>query len=581
MSASLSEHLPLLAGAPDGVKKLRGLILELAVRGKLVPQDPSDEPASELLKRIAAEKARLVAEGTCKKPKANPLDDAESPIFNIAPGWDSAPLGDVVDIIRGITFPSSEKSKTPEAGRVRCLRTSNVQDKIEWGDILYIRSEFVSRNDQTLCPNDIVMSMANSRELVGKVALVENQLTEPATFGGFLGVLRPHLILPRFVMAFLRAPTVRSSLIDSASQTTNIANISLAKLRPLSFPIPPLAEQHRIVAKVDELMALCDRMEAEQADAEAAHVTLVQTLLGTLTQSRDAAELAANWQRLSQHFDTLFTTEASLDALKRTILQLAVMGKLVPQDPKDEPASELLKRIAAEKARLVVEGKIKKDKLLADIETDGLYALPASWRWASLGSLVKLMDAGWSPACHETPSQDDDTWGVLKTTAVQTLKYLEHENKELPANLDPRPECEVSAGDILITRAGPKNRVAISCLVEKTRPRLIISDKIIRFHLVDGGISDKFVALCLNAGATAEHLEKSKSGMAVSQMNISQDKLRLAPIPVCSPIEQHRIVATVDKLIALCNNLKTDLAESRARQARLATTLIESALQAA
>lgn len=140
VSVSLSEHLPLLAEAPDGIKKLRGLILELAVRGKLVPQDPSDEPASELLKRIAAEKARLVAEGTCKKPKANPLDDAESPIFNIAPGWDSAPLGDVVDIIRGITFPSSEKSKTPEAGRVRCLRTSNVQDKIEWGDILYIRS---------------------------------------------------------------------------------------------------------------------------------------------------------------------------------------------------------------------------------------------------------------------------------------------------------------------------------------------------------------------------------------------------------------------------------------------------------
>ena len=124
------------------------------------------------------------------------------------------------------------------------------------------------------------------------------------------------------------------------------------------FPLP-LAEQHRIVAKVDELMALCDRLEAEQADAGAAHARLVATLLGTLTQSTDAAELAANWQRLAEHFDTLFTTEASLDALKQTILQLAVMGKLVPQDPNDEPASELLKRIAKERARLEADGKLQ------------------------------------------------------------------------------------------------------------------------------------------------------------------------------------------------------------------------------
>ena len=122
------------------------------------------------------------------------------------------------------------------------------------------------------------------------------------------------------------------------------------------FPLPPLAEQHRIVAKVDELMALCDRLEVEQADAANAHTTLVHTLLGTLARSRDAPELAATWQRLSQSFDTLFSTEASLEALKKTILQLAVMGKLVPQDPNDEPASELLKRIAKERARVEDEG---------------------------------------------------------------------------------------------------------------------------------------------------------------------------------------------------------------------------------
>ncbi len=133
------------------------------------------------------------------------------------------------------------------------------------------------------------------------------------------------------------------------------------------MPIPPLAEQHRIVAKVDELMALCDQLEAQHSNAADAHEQLVSHLLGTLTQSQSAEDFSANWQRIAAHFDTLFSTEASIDALKQTLLQLAVMGKLVPQDPNDEPASELLKRIQAEKTRLIAEGKIKKDKPLAAI----------------------------------------------------------------------------------------------------------------------------------------------------------------------------------------------------------------------
>jgi|CXWL01.1.fsa_nt_gi type I restriction enzyme S subunit len=227
-----------------GIKKLRELILELAVRGKLVPQDPNDEPAGELLKRIQVEKAKLIAEGKIKKDKPlPPISDEEKP-FELPQGWAYSCLGDSVEIIRGITFPGSEKSKVPDKGRIACLRTSNIQDQIEWDDLLYIGEEFVSREDQFLMPRDIVMSMANSRELVGKVALVGEEIPQKTSFGGFLGVLRPFLIEPRFVMSLLRTPHTREELIDSASQTTNIANISLAKLRPLFFAIPPLSEQN-------------------------------------------------------------------------------------------------------------------------------------------------------------------------------------------------------------------------------------------------------------------------------------------------------------------------------------------------
>ncbi|MDG3087279.1 hypothetical protein P7F88_14810 [Vibrio hannami] len=300
---------------------------------------------------------------------------------------------------------------------------------------------------------------------------------------------------------------------------------------------PPSDEQHRIVAKVDELMALCDQLEQQTEASIEAHQVLVTTLLDTLTNSADADELMQSWARISEHFDTLFTTEESIDQLKQTILQLAVMGKLVPQDPSDEPAAELLKRIAEEKAQLVKEKKIKKQKALPPISEDEKpFELPSGWEWCHLNSLISEMDAGWSPACPPEASPNHETWGVLKTTAVQNMEYREYENKVLSSSKEPRPQYEVKNGDILITRAGPKNRVGVSCLVQTTRPKLMISDKIIRFHLIELGMSNNFVSLCLNAGATSEYLESSKSGMAESQMNISQDKLKMAPIPL-PPLE--------------------------------------------
>lgn len=261
--------------------------------------------------------------------------------------------------------------------------------------------------------------------------------------------------------------------------------------------------------------------------------------------------------------------------LRELILDLAVRGKLVPQDPDDEPAAVLLEQIAAEKAQLIKDKKIKKDKLLKSISNEHeVFDLPQSWQWVNLQELITVMDAGWSPACSPEPSPSNDDWGVLKTTAVQTLHYKEHENKTLPNIREPKPQYEVKAGDILITRAGPKNRVGVSCLVESTRPRLMISDKIIRFHLVEVGVSERFISLCLNAGPTAEYLESAKSGMAESQMNISQDKLKVAPIPLCPLNEQYRIVAKVDELVLLCDQLEQQTETSIDAHAALVEVLL-------
>lgn len=151
---------------------------------------------------------------------------------------------------------------------------------------------------------------------------------------------------------------------------TSIPAINQSVIGSIPIALPSLKMQEKILSYVITLMSLCDQLELHSLTSLDAHQQLVETLLTTLTDSQNADQLAENWSRISEHFDTLFTTEASIDALKQTILQLAVMGKLVPQDPNDEPASELLKRIAQEKAQLVKDGKMKKQKPLPPISDE-------------------------------------------------------------------------------------------------------------------------------------------------------------------------------------------------------------------
>ncbi|EKO3893052.1 restriction endonuclease subunit S [Vibrio metschnikovii] len=560
-----------------GIKKLRELILELAVRGKLVPQDPNDEPASVLLERIAAEKAQLVKEKKIKKQKDLPaISDDELP-YLIPENWEWCRLD---DICFGITSGSTPpKSSFNESEGIPYLKVYNIRDqKVDFDykpQFVDIECHLTKLKRSCLYPGDVIMNIVGPP--LGKVAIISNDYPE-WNCNQAITFFRPiETALNTYIYTYLRAGTFLKAidLIGTAGQD----NISVTKSRSILLPTPPLKEQHRIVAKVDELMALCDQLEQQTEASIEAHQVLVTTLLDTLTNSADADELMQNWARISEHFDTLFTTEESIDQLKQTILQLAVMGKLVPQNPSDEPAAELLKRIAEEKAQLVKEKKIKKQKALPPIaEDEKPFELPSGWEWCHLNSLISEMDAGWSPACPPEASPNHETWGVLKTTAVQSMEYREYENKVLSPSKEPRPQYEVKNGDILITRAGPKNRVGVSCLVQTTRPKLMISDKIIRFHLIELGMSNNFVSLCLNAGATSVYLESAKSGMAESQMNISQDKLKMAPIPLPPIREQTLIVKKVEELIDLCDKLKLSLEKGKHAHFQFTDSVIEQAV---
>lgn len=556
-----------------GIKKLRELILELAVRGKLVPQDTNDEPASILLERIATKKLQLLKERQIRKQEKQPvITDSEKP-FYIPDGWEWVRLGEVIEVVRGITFPASEKSKVIEEGRIACLRTTNIQDRIEWDDMLYVRREFVTRDEQFIRAKDIVMSTANSRELVGKVAIVENEPDVQTAFGGFLTVLRPILLDPYFVMVLLRTPVSRNALIDSASQTTNIANISIGKLNPLILTVPPLAEQHRIVAKVDELMILCDLLEQQQTYNIETHQAMVETLLGTLTSVVSPQELAEAWTRISKHFDILFTSEHSIDQLKQTILQLAVMGKLVSQDPDDEPASMLIGKIAKEKERLFKEGKIKKQETLPVINEDEKpFELPEGWVWVRLGEIVhirggKRISNGYQLLSTPTPyiyiRVSDMKDGSIDDS---DLKYIDE------VMYSKISQYIITKDDIYMTIVGAT--IGKCGLVPDKFDGMNLTENAAR--LTPYIVSKTYLYKVLSASFCQDQFIDKTKQVGVQKMALN--RLASTIFPLTPLAEQHRIVAKVDEVMALCDALKARLADAQATQNHLADAIVEQAV---
>ncbi|HEI8933365.1 TPA: restriction endonuclease subunit S [Citrobacter freundii] len=557
-----------------GIKKLRELILELAVRGKLVPQDPNDEPASVLLERIAAEKAELVKQGKIKKPKPLPEISEEEKPFELPEGWEWTTLNTLAEINPKIDVSDDEQD-------ISFVPMPLITTKFDGSHDFEVRKwKEVKKGYTHFANGDIAIAKITPCFENSKAAIFSGLKNNVGVGTTELHVARPYSqsVNQQYLLLNFKSPcflkTGESQMTGSAGQKRVPRNF----FENYPLPFPPAQEQERIVNNFTQLMILCDQLEQHSLTSLDAHQQLVDTLLTTLTDSQNADELAENWARISEHFDTLFTTEASIDALKQTILQLAVMGKLVPQDPNDEPASELLKRIAQEKAQLVKDGKMKKQKPLPPIsDEEKPFELPDGWEWRRLGELIESIDAGWSPACSSEPAAPGE-WGVLKTTAVQSLEYREYENKSLPENKSPRPQLEVKAGDILITRAGPKNRVGISCLVEKTRENLMISDKIIRFHLISEDISAKYISLCLNYGVTSLYLENSKSGMAESQMNISQDILKMAPVAIPTTHEQLKIIDKINEMMDYFIILKNKIQSAQQTQLHLADALTDVAI---
>lgn len=549
-----------------GIKKLRELILELAVRGKLVPQDPNDEPASELLKRIQAEKARLVKEGKIRKgqPLQAIADDEVG--FELPGGWHWIRLGQLGDWGAGATPLRSV--------------SSYYGGDMPWFKSGELNSDFIESSEETVSelalqecslrlnvPGDVLIAMYGAT--IGKASILKVKATTNQAVCActpFAGLFNRYLLL------LLKA--MRSNFVGQGAGGAQ-PNISREKIIATVAALPPEAEQHRIVAKVDELMALCDQLETQHNNATDAHEKLVSHLLGTLTQSRDAADFNASWQRIAEHFDTLFTTENSIDALKQSLLQLAVMGKLVPQDSNDEPASELLKRIQAEKAKLIAAGKIKKEKPLPPISDEEMSLdLPNGWWWIRFNDLA---NAAYPISYGVLVPGMDEKGGVpfVRIADLDLSNPPAKPEKSISKEVDAQySRTRLEGGEILMGVVGSVGKLGVA---PKSWKGANIARAICRIKVCDILCRD-FVVVLLQSRFMQHSFIGDTRTLAQPTLNVGL--IRLAPTPIPPVAEQRRIVSKFNELMALCDQLKSRITDSARLKQKLADALVEQAVSA-
>ena len=563
----LLSNLDLLATAPGGVARLRELILTLAVQGKLVPQDPADEPASVLLQKIRAEKDRLIAEGKIKRDKPLAAIAEEEKPFGLPQGWEWVRLFELLP-----DFQNGASSRGDVGGRpVTVLRLADIKNRrISLNDTRQIPIAESDIRKYQLREGDILITRVNgSADIVGQFNLCDTAV-DAIYCDHFIRMrVSAQWVEPTFLTLLSESSLMRQRVKELFITTAGQKTVNQGHIGSLRFALPPLAEQSRIVTRVEELMRLCDALEAKGQLEAAQHAQLVSTLLGALTASTTPEELADHWQRVAQHFDLLAGRPAAIDALEQTLLQLAVRGLLVPQDPTDEPASALLQKIRAEKDRLIATGQIKRDKPLPPItDEEKPFELPVGWEWVRLQQAYDVRDG-----THDTPKYQSTGFplvtsknlygGVLDLSDVKLISPADHE--QISAR------SRVNRDDILFAMIGSiGNPVIVDTDTEFSVKNVAL------FKYYAAALScPKYLLLVLQAEAAG--MKERAAGGVQSFISLGQLRSSVVALPPLS--EQSRIVSRVTALRRRCADLGQRLAERQSVQARLAEALVANNAQ--
>ncbi len=550
----IEQHFDTAFAAPDGGAKLRELILTLAMQGRLVEQYPNDSPASELLKEIETAKQRLVKAGKIKKPKALPPIKTEEVPYKLPQGWKWVRLGTVAEVNGGFAFKSSKYSNDG----VRVIRISDFDESGFKNDkiVRYPYSDNLSIF--SLEANNLLMAMTGGT--VGKSLLVKS-LPEQMVVNQRVATIKMATgVVPEFINGLIQTDLIQA-VIQKAKNSTN-DNISMGDITGFFVPLPPLPEQHRIVARIDQLMARCDALEKLRKEREekrlAVHAAAIRELLNA---SDDSA-----WHFIGQHFGQLYTVKENVAELRKAILQLAVMGRLVPQDPNDPPASELLKEIQAEKQRLIKEKKIKKPKPVPSIsQADEPFPIPDNWLWVRIIELAESIDYGTS----QKTCDDSSLIPVYRMGNIINGQLIDEGFKYIAPDTDELPRLFLQPNDILFNRTNSYELVGKSARYTGPVEHATFASYLIRVRLFDALLTPVFISQAMNAPYFRSTQIEPEIVQQCGQANFNGTKLSLCFVPLPPLSEQHRIVARIDQLMALCDALEQQIDAASGKQAAL------------
>ncbi|WP_319824425.1 restriction endonuclease subunit S [Thalassovita sp.] len=521
-----------------GIHKLRELILELAVRGKLVPQDERDEPAADLLARLKDQQANMFTEGVIKKPKPVARIDASETPFELPKNWTWC---------RVSQLGHDWGQKVPDTA-FTYIDVGAINK--EWGLVaepnVLSAKEAPSRARKIVRQGTVIYSTV--RPYLLNIAVITEEFDpEPIASTAFAIVHPFEGVMASYLYRYFRSPTF-VSYVEGCQ--TGIAYPAINDKQFFSglVPLPPTAEQHRIVAKVDELMELCDALERQAEGSLEAQQTLVEVCLSALTGSQTSGGLSHNWARLEANFETLFTTEESIDSLEQAIFDLAIKGALVEQSSEDEPASGFLSRNTP---NWRPDGKER--------------TLPSGWSVCTFGDLGDVTGGGTPSKSNPSFWNGDIPWVSPKDMKVDYIRdAIDKITEEAIAGSSAKL---IEAGSLLVVVRGMI--LAHSFPVAITEVPVAVNQDM---KAIDLGDLNPAYVLIMMKGMKKEFLsrvDRSTHGTC----KLVSEKLWSVELPIPPLAEQARIVEQVDLLIGICRSLRKQTNASRELARCLADTL--------
>ena len=556
------EKFDLFAAAPDAVENMRELVLELAIQGNLVERRVSEGNGHTLLKELRT----LPPERNSKSRSPKDITVEPETLLEIPDHW---ALTTVENTTRQTGFFSDgdwvESKDQDPAGGVRLIQLADVGD----GEYRDRSSRFMTKeaakrlNCSYLEAGDILI--ARMPDPLGRCCRFPGD-PKPAVTVVDVCILRPNIIFfdPDFLVFAINCPHFRRLVSAQATGTTR-SRISRNNLGVLPIPLPPLTEQKRIVAKVDELMALCDRLEAQQKERKTRHAALARASLARFADTPTSANL-----------EFLFHDSYSIPPidLRKSILTLAVQGKLVPQDPEDEPAENVLAKVLKDRARQEKSLRIKEPSSIeADVEH--MPELPCGWCYASPDQMTAFHKNALTigPFGSSLLKSDYMSAGVplvfvrdIRSESfggAETRFVSQEKAKELASHT-------VKTGDLLITKMGdPPGDTAI---YPAGRPIGIITADCIKLTPHTNLVSAEYLRFIIRTSQISEQFAGITQGVA--QQKVSLSRFRCIAVPIPPLAEQRRIVSKVDQLMTLVNELETQLAISQTTSKKLLEAIV-------